>query len=209
MKPMNTAMGRGTVLVRQLAGAALLALLWTGGAAPASAQPPRVVEGVTLAPSVEIDGSTLQLNGAGLRKRAFFKVYVAALYVPQTSTSPATLIAQRGPRRVAITMLRDVGADAFSDALTDGLKANLPEAEFAGFKPQVDALKAIFKTVGEAKKGDLIHFEFTPAAGTRVLVNGQPRGAAIAGEDFFAAVLRIWLGDKPVDDDLKKGLLGA
>lgn len=167
------------------------------------------VEGVKFEPTVQVGGQPLQLNGAGVRTRVFFKVYAAGLYVPQKSNSPAALLAQKGPRRVAIGMLRNVDADTFVGALNDGLKANLSEQQLAGFKTQIDTLNANFKAVGEAKKGDQINFEFTPDAGTRIIVNGQPRGAAIAGEDFFEAVLRIWIGDKPVDADLKKGLLGG
>jgi hypothetical protein len=167
------------------------------------------VEGVKFEPTVQVGGTALQLNGAGVRTRAIFKVYAAGLYVPQKANSAAALLAQKGPRRMVIAMLRNVDADSFSGALNDGLKANLSEAQVAGFKTQIDALNANLKAVGEAKKGDLIHFEFTPEAGTRVLVNGQPRGSAIPGEEFFAAVLRIWLGDKPVDGALKKGLVGG
>jgi hypothetical protein len=167
------------------------------------------VEGVKFEPTVQVGGTALQLNGAGVRTRAIFKVYAAGLYVPQKANSAAALLAQKGPRRMVIAMLRNVDADSFSGALNDGLKANLSEAQVAGFKTQIEALNANQKAVGEAKKGDLIHFEFTPEAGTRVLVNGQPRGSAIPGEDFFAAVLRIWLGDKPVDGALKKGLVGG
>lgn len=167
------------------------------------------IEGVKFEPTVQVGGTALQLNGAGIRTRAVFKVYAAGLYVPQKANSAAALLAQKGPRRVAIGMLRNVDADSFAGALNDGLKANLTEQQLAGFKGQVDALNANLKAVGEAKKGDLIHFEFTPEAGTRVLVNGQPRGTAIPGDDFFAAVLRIWIGDKPVDGALKKALVGG
>lgn len=191
-----------STLMRAAAAAAVVLLT---GAAGAQVQ----IEGVKLEPTVQVAGSSLVLNGAGLRTRAFFKVYVAGLYVPQKSSDAAALLAQKGPRRMVIAMLRNVDADSFSGALNDGLKANLSEAQLAGFKAQIEALNANLQAVGEAKKGDLIHFEFTPEAGTRVLVNGQPRGTAILGEDFFAAVLRIWLGDKPVDSALKKGLLGG
>lgn len=167
------------------------------------------IEGVKFEPTVQIAGTALQLNGAGIRTRAVFKVYAAGLYVPQKANSAAALLAQKGPRRVAIGMLRNVDADSFAGALNDGLKANLTEQQLAGFKAQIDALNANLKAVGEAKKGDLIHFEFTPETGTRVLVNGQPRGSAIPGDDFFAAVLRIWIGDKPVDGALKKALVGG
>ena len=176
-----------------------------GGAAAQTVE----LEGVKLEPTAQVGNTALQLNGVGLRKRAIFKVYVAGLYVPQKATSASALLAQKGPRRMVISMLRNVDADSFSGALNDGLRANLSDQQFAGFKAQIDALNANLKAVGEAKKGDVIHFEFTPEAGTRVVVNGQAKGAAIPGEDFFAAVLRIWIGDKPVDDDLKKGLVGA
>ena len=144
-----------------------------------------------------------------MRTRAFFKVYVAALYVPKKATDAATLLSQTGPRRVAITMLRDVDAATFAGALNDGLKDNHSEAQLAGLKPQIDALNAAFKQVGEAKKGDLIQLDFAPDVGTRVVVNGQPRGSAMAGDAFFSALLRIWIGDKPADGGLKKGLLGG
>ena len=191
------------VLMRLLA-AVTVAFAATGASAQAVE-----VEGVKLDPTAQVGGVSLVLNGAGLRTRAIFKVYVAGLYVPQKANSAAVLLAQKGPRRVAITMLRNVDADTFSGALTEGLQKNLSEAQFAGFKAQIDTLSANLKAAGEAKKGDVIHLEFAPDTGTRVVVNGKPSGTAIPGEDFYTAVLRIWLGDKPVDGDLKKGLVGG
>jgi len=186
----------------------LAGLILSGAAALAHAQPIDV-EGVKFEPTVQVGGQPLQLNGAGVRTRLFFKVYAAGLYVPQKANSAAVLLVQKGPRRVAIGMLRDVDAETFVSALNDGLKANLTEQQLAGFKAQIETLNANFKAIGEAKKGDQINFEFAPETGTRVVVNGQPRGKAIAGEGFFEAVLRVWIGDKPVDGDLKKGLLGG
>jgi len=186
----------------------LSALICAAGMTSALAQAVAVA-GVKFEPSVQLDGATLQLNGAGLRTRAIFKVYAAGLYVPQKSTDAGTLLAQKGPRRVALTMLRDVSAETFAAALQEGLKSNHTESELAAIKAQSDRLLATLVALGEAKKGDAIFFEFVPAAGTRVVVNGQPRGDSIAGEDFFTAVLRIWLGDKPADSDLKKGMLGG
>lgn len=190
-------------------GLAVLAIaLGIGMGGVAHAQPIEL-EGVKFEPTVQVGGQTLQLNGAGIRTRAIFKVYVAGLYVPQKSTDPNALLAQKGPRRVAIHMLRNVDAETFATSLADGLKANHTEQQLAAFKAQADALTANLKAIGEAKKGDAIFFEFTPEAGTRIVVNGQPRGNPIPGEDFFAAVLRIWLGNRPADSDLKKGMLGG
>jgi hypothetical protein len=182
--------------------------LWLAVATGAGAQVVDV-EGVKFEPSIQVGGATLQLNGAGVRKRAIFKVYAAGLYVPQKSKSAADLLAQKGPRRVQIGMLRDVDADTFASSLNEGLRNNSTEAQIAAMKPQADALTAALKSHGEAKKGDAINFEFLPDAGTRVVVNGKPIGNPIPGEDFFTAVLRIWLGEKPADADLKKALLGG
>ena len=178
-------------------------------AAQVQAQQPVDVEGQKFEPTAALAGQTLNLNGVGLRKKLFIKVYVAGLYAQQKSTSAAALINDKGPRRVTLRMLRDVDASSFIDSFNEGLKNNHTEAQLNAMKPQVDALTATLKAIGEAKKGDAINFDYTPDGGTRISVNGQPKGSAIAGADFFAAVLRIWLGEKPADESLKKGMLGA
>lgn len=186
----------------------LSALLLTVAAAGAWAQAIEV-EGIKLEATNQVGATALQLNGAGVRTKVFFKVYVAGLYVPQKTANAGQLLAQKGARRVTITMLRDVDAESFAKALNDGLRDNHTEAQFAALKPQIDALNANLKAVGEAKKGDVIHFEYLPDTGTQVTVNGKLKGSVIAGEDFFSSVLRIWLGEKPVDASLKKGLTGG
>jgi hypothetical protein len=181
----------------------MVAALFAGGA---SAQ---VVEreGVKFEPTAQVGGTALQLNGAGVRTRAIFKVYAAGLYVPQKSSDAAVLLAQKGPRRLSLTMLRTVDADAFAGPLNEGLHKNHTDAQVAAFKPQIDGMNAALKAIDEAKKGDVLHFDYLPDSGTRITLNGQQKGPNIPGEDFFTAMLRIWLGDKPADADLKKGLL--
>jgi Chalcone isomerase-like len=186
----------------------MMGLVGSMAAVSAGAQPAEM-EGQKFEPTVQVGGQTLNLNGVGLRRRAIFKVYVAGLYVPQKSTNPATLINDKGARRVSLRMLRDVDAGSFIDSFNDGLKNNLTDAQLTALKPQMDALTATLKSIGEAKKGDAINFDYTPEAGTRISVNDQPRGDPIPGADFFSAVLRIWLGEKPADESLKKGMLGA
>jgi hypothetical protein len=186
-----------------------LATLLLACAALAAWAQPLEVEGVKLEATSQLGAAKLQLNGAGLRTKVFFKIYVAALYTPQKANTAALLLAQTGARRVTITMLRNVDAESFAGALNDGLRDNHTEAQFAAMKPKIDALNANLKAVGEAKKGELIHFEFVPDAGTQITVNGQAKGSVIPGEEFFTSVLRIWLGEKPVDGSLKKALIGS
>jgi hypothetical protein len=178
------------------------------GVGPALAQPVEF-EGQKFEPTVQLAGQTLVLNGVGLRKRAIFKVYAAGLYGPQKSNAPAAFILDKGARRVSLRMLRDVDADSFVSSFNEGLKANHSEAQLAAIAPQIETLTATLKSIGEAKRGDAINFDFTPEAGTVITVNGQPRGTPMPGAEFYSAVLRIWLGEKPADDTLKRGLLGA
>ena len=150
----------------------------------------------------------LVLNGAGLRKRAFFQVYVIGLYLPEKKSAAADAVAATGAKRIAIHMLRNVDAGEFAGALTDGMKKNVNEAEMTAFDPRLKQLAAIMAEMKEAKEGMRITLDWLPAAGTQVTVNGKPAGAPIPGEDFYRALLKIWLGDDPVQADLKRALLG-
>ena len=167
------------------------------------------IAGVKLDDKAQLESRDLVLNGGGLRKRfAVVKVYVIGLYLPERKTDAAGVLALAGPKRAEIHMLRDVGADTFVDALVEGLKANHSEADYKALEPRVKELSDIMAQIGEAKNGMTIALDWTGGA-TRLVVNGKPAGKPIAGEDFYKALLRIWIGDKPVQDDLKKSLLGA
>ncbi len=165
------------------------------------------VAGVKLPDKAQVESRELALNGVGLRMRLFFKVYVIGLYLGEKKRDAAAVLAEPGPKRVLIHMLRDVGADTFSEALVDGLKANHSQADYRALEPRVKQLEAIMGEVKEAKKGMDIALDWTGAA-TRVAIRGKPVGEPIPGEDFYRALLRIWLGEHPVQDDVKSGLLG-
>jgi hypothetical protein len=166
------------------------------------------IAGINIEEKDKLSNSELTLNGAGLRKRAFFQVYAIGLYLPEKKTAAADAIGAAGAKRVAIHMLRDVDAGQFAGALTDGMKDNVSEAEMNALEPRVKQLVAIMAEMKQAKKGMRITLDWLPAAGTQVTIEGKPAGTAIPGEDFFRALLKIWLGDNPVQDDLKKALLG-
>lgn len=167
------------------------------------------ISGVRLEDKTQVEARELVLNGAGLRTRfRVVKVYVLGLYLPEKKSEAAAVLALAGPKRAEIHMLRDVGADTFTDALVEGLKANHSEADYQALEPRVKELSDIMAQIGEAKNGMTIALDWTGGA-TRLVVNGKPVGKPISGEDFYKALLRIWIGDKPVQDDLKKSLLGA
>jgi hypothetical protein len=174
------------------------------------AAPAAELEGVKLPDNVRVTegGTELVLNGAGLRTRFMFRVYVGALYVQKKTGAANAIISDAGAKRVMMHMLRDVPADQFADALEDGLKNNNPAEELAKLDAQVKQLRAVFDAVRIAKKADVILIDYLPGSGTRITINGAVK-ATIAGEDFNRALMRVWLGDKPADNDLKKGMLGG
>jgi hypothetical protein len=134
---------------------------------------------------------------------AIVKVYVASLYLPRKASDLQGVLAQT-PRRIQLNLLRTLSADQLADALNDGLVEANPPADFAAVKPQADQLRAImlaFKQVTET-----VTLDFGGA--TRLGWNGEAKGT-IPGAAFNQALTRIWLGDKAVQSDLKKALLGG
>jgi hypothetical protein len=166
------------------------------------------VAGIKVDERVKLGSSELQLNGAGVRTRLFFKVYVGALYLPERKSGAAEVLALRGAKRVSMTLLRDLRAKQLTDALEEGMRANHSEVEIAALRERLDALLAVMNEIGSAKEKTVITLDFLPESGTGVTVDGASRGKPIPGEDFYVALLKIWLGDKPVDANLKKAMLG-
>ncbi len=168
------------------------------------------LEGVSLEDRVRVDGQELQLNGIALRTRYIYvKVYVAGLYLPEKATTARGAFDLRGPKRIVLVMMREASADEFCDSIEAGLRANNSEAELAQVREQTGDLFAKIRGVAEARKGMRIMLDYAPSlGGTTLFVDGGAQGKPMPGEHFHRALLRIWLGENPVQDDLKKALLG-
>jgi hypothetical protein len=164
------------------------------------------VGGVKLDEKTSVGGQELVFNGAGVRTRVFFKIYVGSLYLPAKSGDLAGVLA-KSPRRIQLNLLRNLSADQFVDALLDGLKANNSEAELAGVKGQTDQMVSIMKAFGEVKEGNVVTLDFVGDA-TAIGLNGAAKGS-VPGEAFNRALTKVWLGDNPVQPDLKKAMLGG
>ncbi len=167
------------------------------------------VAGVRFDDRATVAGENLVLNGAGLRTRLVFKVYAMGLYLPQRTASPAAAMSANGAQRIRIVTLRDLGADQFVEALVDGLAKNLTSEEMAALQPSIASFREAMLAIGEARSGTEVLLDWLPGAGTRLTVAGTPRGKDIPGDAFYRGLLRIWLGEHPVQSDLKKQLLGA
>jgi len=192
--------------------AALTAIAGLGAAAlgivPARAQV-REVEGFRFDSTLRLGGADLQLNGVGVRRRFFLPIYVAGLYVPQRSTDPEVLLNQRGPRRMSMRFVRDVEAGLFMNSLEVGMRKHYSAEQLAAWQDQWRTLTSVIGNIVLARRADHVTWDFTPDTGARVMQNSVPILPTMRGEDFYNAVLRVWLGPQPADAELKKGLLGT
>lgn len=164
------------------------------------------VAGVKVEDTVRSEQGELLLNGAGLRTKIVFKVYVAALYLPQKESNASAILQGKGPRRMVLRMMRNVDGDTLHEALDEGLRNNLGSAELDAIKAPLARLSEVFKALGKAREGDLIQLDISQA-GLAITVNGTPRGQ-IASEALGRGLLRVWLGEKPAEASLKTALLG-
>lgn len=167
------------------------------------------VAGIRLDDNIQVGGSDLKLNGAGIRYKAIFKVYVAGLYLKDKKTNVPDVLAASGPRRVTIVMLRDVSNEEFGRGFMAGIHENTDKAEKAKLTMQFLRFGELFASVPELKKGDVMTNDWIPGVGTVVALNGKKMGEPYPDIAFYNALLRIWLGDHPVDRGLKKAMLAT
>ena len=183
---------------------ALAALTLTFSAAAATVD----VAGVKLEDSMDLQGSKLQLNGAGVRYKAVFKVYAAGLYMGKKAATPEEAYAVPGPKRISITMLRDIDSNELGKAFTKGFEENAPKGEFSKLIPGLVRMGQVFADQKKLVTGDNFTIDFIPGTGTIVTVKGKPQGEPFKEPEFFMALMRIWLGPHPADFRLKDALLG-
>ena len=167
------------------------------------------VAGVQLEDRITVNGSPLQLNGAGVRYKAVFKVYTAGLYLGQKATTTEQVLAAPGPRRMTITMLRDIDSAELGKLFSRGMEDNMDRAAFSKLIPGVLRMSQIFADYKKLTKGDTFHIDWVPGTGTVLTIKGKVEGAPFKEPEFFNALMLIWLGKKPADWQLKDALLGV
>ena len=189
-----------TTLAQNLRAAALLAAL---AAAPAHG---KECKGVNFPDQTQAGGPALVLNGLGLRQATAFKVnvYVAALYVAQTSADANAILASNTRKELILQFLRDVGGVDLSKGWQEGFDNNA-KTQLPALKERIEKLK---RWMVDMKTGQRLTFVAKPGEGIEVNVNGAVKGT-IEGDDFAKAFLSIWLGTVPPNPALKTGLLGG
>ena len=162
------------------------------------------VAGVKMSDTATVEGKTLKLNGMGLRTKVMFKVYVAGLFLESPSHDAAAVIAADEVKSIDLSILRKLSGSQVSEAIAEGFEKN-SKAQMPALKARLDTLKGY---IPDVDKGDAIVMTYVPGKGTVVSARGQEKGV-IEGKDFADALLSVWLGPNPVQDDLKKKLLGG
>jgi hypothetical protein len=167
------------------------------------------VEGYTYAATIELGGRTLQLNGVGLRAVAWFKGYAAGLYLGPRASSAEAVLADAGPKRLRMRMFVDVPTVEFVKAFYKGIARNTPAAQQPGLATRMQRFDLLVNSLGEVKKNDIVDLDYLPGEGLLFSYNGRSVGQPLAGADFYDALLRIFIGGRPVDKEMKIGLLGG
>lgn len=167
------------------------------------------IAGMKVDEIARVANKELKLNGAGIRVKAIFKVYVAALYLSEKKTTVPEVLDIAGPRRLTLIMLREISSEDFGQSFMTGLNANSDKAEKSKIINQMVKMGEIFASIPSLKKGDTITTDWIPGSGMVIQVNGKAVGEVLPDINFFNAYLKIWLGDKPADSSLKQSMLGG
>jgi len=168
----------------------------------------KTIKDVNIPDTITQDGSglTLKLNGAGIRSKFIFSIYIGALYLPVTKHSATAILQDDVNNRVMMYCLyHEIDKEKLTDAWDEGFTANLNKQQLAKLKNRINEFNGLFPAL---KQGDIVLLDYIPGKGTSITYNGKLLGN-IDGEDFNQALLRIWLGKHPADDSLKTDMLGT
>lgn len=162
---------------------------------------------VNLDEKIQLDKNQLVLNGAGIRKKFFVKVYIGALYLGEKARTADAVLADNGVKRMSFILLRSVTGKQVLDGINEAILPNNTDEEMKAIETRLYLFEKMFVPVTEIKNGEIVNLDYFPGVGTRVSVNGMDKGI-IEGADFYRSLLKIWVGKKPVQSALKQSVLG-
>ncbi|GAB2607612.1 hypothetical protein GCM10027034_46050 [Ramlibacter solisilvae] len=164
--------------------------------------------GVKYEEATELRGARVLLNGAGIRYKLVVKVYAAGLYLTRKAGTVDEVLAAPGPKRMQITMLRDIESAELGKLFTRGVEDNMDKGAFSKLVPGLMRMSQLFTDIKKLNAGDSFAIDWVPGTGTVISVKGVPQGEPFKEPEFFNALMRIWLGPVPADYKLKDALLG-
>lgn len=177
--------------------AVILTLILAGRAAAVE------VAGVNLEPAVSVNSQQLKLNGYGIRKKFFIKVYIGSLYASKRLATAAEALKDTGDKVIRMNFLHSkVEKEKIIEAFSEGLANNSPDLVGS---PEMKKFLSLF--TADFNRGDVVDLTLGSDGSVAASHNGKALGN-IPASKLAKGVLAIYLGDKPADDSLKKGMLG-
>jgi hypothetical protein len=154
-------------------------------------------------------GPSLRLVGAGVFRFLFLRYYVCGLYALADLGGAASILRADAPRRFALVAMRRITSFEFLWGLDKGLADNTDDIGLKAIGAQLEALRAAIREIGAIRAGSRVEIDYVPDAGTSILVGGALRGGPLGGKPLNDALMRVWIGERPLDTALKETLLGA
>jgi len=162
------------------------------------------IGGVNMPDKFKAGDSELILNGAGLRKKLWIKVYAGGLYLKAKNQNESAIINADEPMAIRMEFIHSgVSAEKLINAWNEGFE-NTTKENITPIKAQIKQFNSYFTS--EANEGDTYEIVYIPKSGVTLFIKGKEMGT-IKGLDFKKALFGIWLCDEPADDDLKEGML--
>lgn len=158
------------------------------------------VEGQNYAASLQIEGKTLKLVGAGLREKWFFDVYTMAAYSESGSCDRQQLITKDEVKLLKLNMLRDVSAEKMASTIGESFEEHMPKNASAQLQAQRHTFESYFKK--ECSEGTVLEFLYVPGQGTLLKQNGKEMGPVLKGKAFQEVLWDIYFGKDTCCDDL-------
>lgn len=178
---------------------------------PAQPAAAKDVSGVMLPERARPQGSAtdLPLRGGSVFRFLFLRYYVCGLYAGPGLADAAAILGNDAARRVHLVALRRITAFEFLWGLDQGLADNLSGPQAQALRAPLEEVRATIRAIGAIARGARVSIDYAPGAGTRIVVDGQPRGVSMPGKPLSDALLRVWIGERPLDAGLKRELLGG
>lgn len=166
------------------------------------------VENVKFENEIAVGGQRLYLNGAGVRYKLVFKLYAMGLYLPKKSSSVDEIMTMPGRKRIQMFSLRDMPMSEFGRLTARGIQNNATREDFVKILPDIARIGQLYSSFDRCYQGDEIVMDWTPGTGLTVHFRGVLQGDPFVQPEMFNTLMKIWLGAKPADVQLKDALLG-
>lgn len=161
------------------------------------------VFGVNLQDKIILNNTELKLNGYGIRKKWFIKVYIGALYSAKKITSFQEATKGNFDKVIRIHFLHNVDKNKVIDSIIEAFNNVSP------YLVTSDEGRRFFLQFDKSFKTNDVLDIVLLNDGTIITKHNENVLGHIKSSSLAYGLLSIYIGDKPIDDELKKGMLGV